>query len=478
MSKLVVNNPYSGAQLAELAYASEGEISQKLSLARSAFQRWRHASAFRRAELLTNIATELEDRHEEFARLICHEAGKPVSLAHVEVNRAISVFRWASAEALRFSGEMLRLDTGNAQRRGFGIHTRFPRGVIFGIAPFNFPLNLVAHKIAPAIACGCSVLIKPSPYTPLTALKLAELFNSRELDSEPGLVQVVLADDAATAKLTQAKEVAMVSFTGSETIGWMIKRQAPEKPIALELGGNAWVVVAEDTPEALFPQIAQKIAKGAFGYAGQSCISVQNVAVAESIFSEFSKHLKEATQKSSFGDPEKMEVHCGPMIHERAISRIEKMLTDAEAQGLECVQSTLRVRGAENAATLKLIPPTLVMIQDGQAAGISSALVSEELFAPVANLMRFSRLDEVIAKINSGRFGLQAGVFTQRIDVAEKLYAELEVGGVIVNDIPTTRYDHQPYGGVKQSGSGREGIRYAMEEMTESRFLALSGTVS
>ncbi|MGK5087476.1 aldehyde dehydrogenase family protein [Bdellovibrionota bacterium FG-2] len=477
MAKLTVKNPYTDAKLAELAYASENEISQKLSLARSAFQRWRHASAFRRAELLTQIAADLEDRHEEFARLICHEAGKPLSLAHAEVNRAIGVFRWASAEASRFSGEMLRLDVGAAQRRGFGIHTRFPRGVVLGISPFNFPLNLVAHKVAPAIACGCSILIKPSPYTPLTAMKLAELFSARELDSEPGLVQVVLADDQATAKLTEVKEIAMVSFTGSETVGWMIRRQTPEKPVALELGGNAWVVVSEDTPATLFPLIAQKIANAAFGYAGQSCISVQNVAVAGAIFSQFSKCLREATQKTAFGDPEKTEVICGPMIHEQAMARIEKLLSEVKSQGIECMESDHKIQEQGSSSGARLIAPTLVSFAEGQDAGLGSALMSEELFAPVAVLTQFSRLEDLIQRINAGRFGLQAGIFTQRIDIAEKVYAELEVGGVIVNDVPTTRYDHQPYGGVKQSGSGREGIRYAMEEMTESKFMALSGGV-
>lgn len=288
MSSLQIKNPYSGALLGEIPFATPEEMRRVVAKAVGTFQKWRHSSAWERAQVLLQVAAQLEIEKEEFAQLICQEAGKPIQAARGEVDRAVGVLRWASAEAQRFSGELLRLDASSTGRPGFGIHTRFPRGVILGITPFNFPLNLAMHKVAPAVACGCSIVIKPSPATPLTALRLAGLFESLV----PGLVQVVMADDAGTAQLTCLPEIAMISFTGSSKIGWKIRQQAPQKPTALELGGNAWVVVMADTPAAAFPAIARKIANAAFGYAGQSCISVQNVGVAASIWDEFSPFLE------------------------------------------------------------------------------------------------------------------------------------------------------------------------------------------
>jgi len=468
MSILKIKNPYSGELLGELPFATPDEARTAVKKAVSAFQKWRHSTAWERAQLLLEVATQLNAEKEDFAQLICREAGKPIQAARGEVDRALGVLRWASGEAQRFSGELLRLDASATGRPGFGIHTRFPRGVILGITPFNFPLNLAMHKVAPAVACGCSIVIKPSPATPLTALRMAELFERWV----PGLVQVIMADDAGTAALTCLPEIAMISFTGSTHIGWKIRQQAPQKPTALELGGNAWVIVMADTPVVAYPAIARKIANAAFGYAGQSCISVQNVGVEESIGEAFMPHLITATETTCYGDPSLTSVVSGPLIHRKAAERVQAQLQSAMAVGAEVVSAKKR-EGASAPFTSSLwVTPSLVLTPQDE-----SPLVQEEIFGPVMTARVFNNIPEIVAKINSSRYGLQAGVYTENWPAIERLYRELEVGGLVVNDVPTTRYDHQPYGGVKESGQGREGLRYAMEEMTESKFLALSGRI-
>lgn len=473
MALLKVVAPYSGEVLQELNFASPSEVTQTLDRSLAAFESWKLSSAWDRSQLLEHAASQLFNERQAFAELICQEVGKPIQLAVSEVDRAIDVLRWAAAEAQRFSGELLRLDTRPLGRSGFGIHTRFPKGVILGITPYNFPLNLVIHKIAPALASGCSIVIKPSPFAPLTAIRLAQLFQS----AIPNLVQVLICDDSTTAQLTQARAVSMISFTGSARIGWMIRQQAPAKPTTLELGGNAWVIVLEDTPAELFPKIAKRICGAGYGYAGQSCIAVQNIAVAQPLWPEFQKHLISATQATLYGDPALASVISGPLIHAGAAEK-------TKAQLLQLPEGT-QVYTSQNEAGVQkgkpsMIPPTLVLFpsdKNRQAHAPAHALMQEEVFAPVMTAQAFDELPEVIRAINSSRYGLQTGAYTQNWSVIEQLYRELDVGGLVVNDVPTTRYDHQPYGGVKDSGQGREGIKYAMEEMTDSKFLALSSQV-
>lgn len=461
-SSLVVKNPYNDETIRELSFATNEKIASQLLKSRHAFEKWRTSPAWRRAELLNQAAAKLESQAEDFAQLMVMEAGKPITYARVEVARALGVLRWAAAETLRFSGELLRLDTVASGREGFGIHQKFPRGVILGITPFNFPLNLVIHKVAPAIACGCAIVIKPSPSTPLTALKMAELFSD-----EPELVQVILADDEGTQALTRAQEIAMISFTGSAKIGFQIRTQSPKKPAVLELGGNAWVAVLDDISEKDFQKIATRIANAAFSYAGQSCISVQNVAVAQSHYKKFSEALTQATKKTIYGDPSDQNTISGPVIRARDAERIRGALTSHSALKIESRSS----RGTTDLATL--VPPTLVCVD----ATDRSALTEEEIFGPVMTLRPFSNTTHLIALVNSSKYGLQAGIYSQNLAAIQTLYRDLEVGGVVVNDAPTSRYDHQPYGGKKQSGQGREGVRYAMEEMCESKFLALSSEI-
>jgi glyceraldehyde-3-phosphate dehydrogenase (NADP+) len=472
--QLEVKNPYSGEMISRLTYASEQDVTKALKQATHAFEKWRRSPAWERSQLLEQVAIQLESQKTEFANLICQEAGKPIGFARIEVNRAIGVLKWAAAEAPRFSGELLRLDASTSGRAGFGIHTRFPRGPVLGITPFNFPLNLAIHKIAPAIACGCPILIKPSPYTPLTALKLKELFDQVKPGSH--LVQVVLADQNATIRLTQAKEVSTLSFTGSSAVGWKIRQQAPEKPTTLELGGNGWIIVDEDTPPALFPAISKRIASAGFGYAGQSCISVQNIAVQSSIWNEFEKFLTQATQETPYGDPTLDTVVSGPVIHSGAQTRILNELKQLP-KNLTLVHSNASRN--HTSESQNVISPTLVLYSDEpeRLAEPLPDIVRNEIFAPVITARKFNELPNLVQKINSSPYGLQSGIFTQNLKTIEYLYQELQVGGLVVNDVPTTRYDHQPYGGVKDSGIGREGIRYAMEEMTESKFLGLSSII-
>ncbi len=467
MKTLEVRSPYSGKLLDQVPFTSLEEAQGAIQKATEAFRKWRNSSAWERSQLLTHAAVQLENQKEDFASLICEEAGKPIQLARGEVDRAIGVLRWASGEAQRFSGELLRLDAGPTGRPGFGIHTRFPKGVILGITPFNFPLNLALHKVAPAIASGCSIIIKPSPFTPLSAAKMASLFDG----APSGLVQVILPEDQETSQLTQHPQIAMISFTGSAKVGFQIRKQAPEKPTALELGGNAWVVIMEDTPPSYFPAIAKRIANAAFGYAGQSCISVQNVAIAADLWPTLQEQLQSHTEATHFGDPAISSVITGPVIHSTAADRIRTQLQKIPTGAT--LTSSKNKLGSESSSSL--LAPTLICLP-GKDIGKSS-LVQEELFAPIMIARKFNEITDLIETINSSRYGLQTGVYTQNWTIIEKLYKELDVGGVVVNDVPTTRYDHQPYGGIKESGQGREGLRYAMEEMTDSKFLALSSHI-
>lgn len=469
MSSLLVRNPYTGDPIAELTHSSAKELSAVLSQATRSFDRWRNSTAGSRSKLLGDAASLLQKREAEFAELICQEAGKPITLAEGEVQRAISVLRWAEAEVLRYSGELLRLDTGVNSRSGFGIHTKFPRGPVLGITPFNFPLNLVIHKIAPAIAAGCPIVIKPSPLTPLTALKCAELF-----ESEPGLVQVVLADDAQTANLTRAPEIKTISFTGSARVGWEIRRQAPEKPTILELGGNAWALVLEDIPREKLVAIAKRMASGGYGYAGQSCISVQNIAVAAPRFDEFAQELGQVTRTTPYGDPKLRSVISGPLIRAEAAHRISTAIDMLPSTVTRINSQAFHAGEQHEEAPANLLSPCLLIHPPLSRMHIDQEVILGEIFGPVINLTAFEDLPQAIATVNRGPFGLQAGVFTQHLSSIDLLYRELNVGGVVINDVPTTRFDHQPYGGVKNSGQGREGIRYAMDEFSESKFLALS----
>ena len=439
-------------------------IHKKINQAQKAAATSKAMKAHDRSLLLTKIASHLKEEKKSWAELLVKEVYKPITFAEIEVERAITVFQWAAAEALRFSGETLRTDATANGKKGLGISQFFPRGVILGIAPFNFPLNLMAHKVAPAIASGNSILIKPSPAAPLITQKMQKTF---EAIGAKGLMQALYTNDKQSAYVTAHEDIKYVSFTGSDTVGWMIKEQAWKKPMTLELGGNAWCIVCEDVPTQNLEAIADKICSGAFGYAGQSCISIQNVAVHQKHHKKLKEILSEKVKKFPFGNPADPAVLCGPVIHSKAAKKIEALFSKEKKSIISRSENYTLENGSRKLLT-NLIAPTLFSLKN-----LQGPLVQNEVFGPACNLLSFQKIETLIEIINSGRYGLQTGVFTNHLPTILSFYENLETGGIHINEIPTTRYDHQPYGGVKDSGVGKEGLRYAMEEMCERKFLAI-----
>lgn len=453
---LSVNNPFDGSEIARIPLADSAGLDSAAQRAHEAFSHTRKIPPFDRAKVLSVIADGLKRRRDEFAQTILAEAGKPITLAEIEVDRAIISFTNAAEEARKSQAEVLDID-GYATGKGHvGYVKRFPIGAIYGITPFNFPLNLVAHKVAPAIATGNTILIKPSPRTPLSAIKLAELV--REAGAPENQVQAVVCPNDLAMQLVKDARIRHVSFTGSDAIGWDVKKRAWDKRVTLELGGNAALIVHDD---ADIPAAVAAAATGAFGYAGQSCISVQRMLVHTGIYDIFRQSLIEHIKaRVKVGDPRDRSVLVGPMIDRSAVTRVRTAIDSAIGGGARLVI------GGET--TERFVHPTVI-----ENADLKSQIGSSEIFAPVATLHRYSTFDEALAMTNDSIFGLQAGVFTRDIDRAWKAFESLDVGGVMINQSPTWRVESMPYGGVKRSGFGREGIRWAMEEMTELRTLVM-----
>jgi diguanylate cyclase (GGDEF)-like protein len=411
--------------------------------------------AYERANILARLAAAMEKQREELALLMTLESGKPIKDARVEVDRAILSLSTSAAEATRIYGEVLPLDVMAASSDRFGITHRFPLGPVLGITPFNFPLNLVCHKLGPAIAAGDSILIKPAPKTPLSALALGRIAYESGIPGD-GLA-VILSDNETTQRMVEDERFKAVSFTGSDAVGWKIKTLAGKKRTILELGGNAGAIVDETADMDL---AASRIAAGGFGYAGQSCISVQRVFVHESIFDEFATELITRVQNLTLGDPRDESTDIGPMITPDAVDRITSWVQEAVDGGAQLL--------CGDAANGSIFAPT-VLSDPSPAAQVCR----KEAFAPIVALFPFRDFDDAIASINDSNYGLQAGVFTRDLTRALSAFERLEVGGVIVNDVPTFRSDPMPYGGIKDSGFGREGVRYAIEELTELKLLVL-----
>jgi glyceraldehyde-3-phosphate dehydrogenase (NADP+) len=451
-----VENPFTGDVIAQVYVAAEQEVDAAVTAAVTAFSTVRKQSAYDASTLLHNVVAGLKARKEDLVNTIVAEAGKPVSLAEVEVERSIVTFAIAAEEANRIGGEYLPLDITPGTVDRIGITRRFPIGVIVGITPFNFPLNLVAHKVAPALASRNCIIIKPAPQTPLTALLLAKILE--EAGVVKGQVSVLPAQPAEAEKLVTDPRVALVSFTGSPKIGWHIKKIASHKKVALELGGNAAAVVCHD---ADLEWAVPRIAGGAFAYAGQVCISVQRILVHESCYKEFVQKLASYTEeKIKTGDPTDRSVLVGPMISKAALDRTMVWVTEAVADG-----AAILIGGKADGPCFA---PTIL-----SNVTPSMKVCCEEVFAPVAVVVPFATIEEAIAMVNDSAYGLQAGIFTHSVTTAFAAFEDLEVGGVIVNDFPTFRVDNMPYGGVKQSGFGREGIKYAIEEMTEIKVMVV-----
>ncbi len=452
---LEVKSPWDGTVVAELGVPTDADIEDAVASAVETFKESRHLPTYARAEALMHISRGIAERVDQIAEIVAREGGKPLKWSKVEVGRAVSTFRWASEEARRFGGEFLPLDTDQSLGSRAGIVRRFPFGPVIGISPFNFPVNLVAHKIAPALAVGAPIVIKPAGVTPLGALALAELFDQTELPK--GMLSVLPISSERAQKLVEDHRFKKFTFTGSG-IGWKLKGLDPRKHVTLELGGNAGVIVHSD---ADLDNAAGRIAIGGYYQAGQSCISVQRVLVQSEVYDDFVARLVKQVESLKVGDPMDPTVDVGPLIEGGAVERVEAWVNEAVAQGAEILTGGRREG--------PLYYPTILANTTADMK-----VRCEEVFGPVITVQPYQTFEEALAEVNNTPYGLQAGVFTSSIERAMLAHRELEVGGVIVNDMSAFRADQMPYGGSKESGYGREGLRYAMEEMTEPRIMVLS----
>lgn len=454
--RLEVVNPYDGQPVGSAYWAFPQDVEEAIVSSVKAFEEMRRLSSFQRGEILLQISEGLKRRWEEIARMIALESGKPIVDARAEVGRAVNTFQIASEEAKRIEGEVIPLDLTPGSEGRIGITRRAPIGPILGISPFNFPLNLVAHKVAPALAAGNSIILKPAPKTPLTAFLLAEVIASAKPPA--GAVNIFLCSNELTEKMAVDPRIKMLSFTGSAAVGWRLKEKANKKRVTLELGGNAGVIIHED---ADLDYAVERCAVGGFSYAGQVCISVQRIFVQEKVYQPFLDRFVPRVASLKLGDPLDEKTSMGSMIDLKAAERAEGWIREAVSEGAKVLTGGKRERA--------LLAPT-VLVETGPQMQVNY----QEAFAPIVTVTPYENLDEAVAQINQSSYGLQAGLFTRDINEIFRVFRDLEVGGLIVNDVPIYRADHMPYGGVKDSGFGREGVRYAIEEMTELKFMALN----
>ncbi len=459
--ELVVRHPYDGREVGRTTYALPDQVEEAVAAAAAVAPEAAALPAAARAAALDHVSRRLAERADEVARLITAENGKPLKWARAETARGVSTFRWAAEEARRFSGELQRLDTDPAAAGRMAVVRRFPRGPVLGISPFNFPLNLVAHKVAPALAVGAPIVLKPAPATPLTALLLGGIL--AETDLPPGMFSILPVPNDRAAALVEDPRLPVVSFTGSGPVGATIQRAVPHKRVTLELGGNGAAVICADwSADEDLTFAAERIATFANYQAGQSCVSVQRVYVHEWLYDGFLPRLVAAVSALRTGDPADEETDVGPLINEDAARRVEEWVDEAVGLG-----GSLEVGGKRDGTTY---PPTVLTGVPRQAK-----VCREEVFGPVMVVERVTDDAAAFAAVNDSAFGLQAGVFTHDLRTAFTAHRTLEVGGVIVGDVPSYRADQMPYGGVKASGVGREGLRSAMEDYTEQRVMVLTG---
>ncbi len=451
-----VRAPYDGAVIARVYQGRREHAEAAIAASVKAFGTTRRLPAFERQRVLRQIAAGIQERKDEFMRLIAQEAGKPIKLARIEVDRGIFTFNIAAEETVRGYGEYLPLDWQQSTAGRWGIVRRFPVGPIAGITPFNFPLNLVAHKVAPAIAAGCSIVIKPAPQTPLTALLLAEVI--QQAGWPDGGFNVVLLSDEDSGLLVTDSRIKLISFTGSAAVGWAIKNNAGKKKVALELGGNSGVIVHSDADLAY---AADRCVTGGFGYAGQSCVSVQRILVQHSVYGKFNELFLAEVSKLTVGDPLDEATDVGPLIRESDAIRAADWVQEAVRGG-----ARLLCGGKRLGSTLE--PTVLTGTRPDMKVNC------QEIFAPVVTVEPYNDFSAALRELNNSAYGLQAGVFTRDAKLIFQAYEELELGGLIAGDVPTFRIDHMPYGGVKDSGLGREGLRDAIHEMTEPKLLVMN----
>src|SRR5580693_5870132 len=451
-----VRSPFDGSVVGRVTQARRDHAEAAIAASVKAFGTTRRLPAFERQRVLRRVAAAIVERREEFARTIVQEAGKPIKLARTEVDRAVFIFNVAAEETTRIYGEYLPLDWQEFTAGRWGIVKRYPLGPIAGITPFNFPLQLVAHKLAPAIASGCSMVLKPAPQTPLCSLLLAECIQQAGWP-DGGLNVLPLSNDDASLLVTDER-IKLISFTGSVPVGWDIKRRAGKKKVALELGGNAAVIVHSD---ADLEYAAERCVSGGFGYAGQTCISVQRILVEHSVYGKFTDLFVEGVKKLKIGDPLDESTDVGPLIRESDAIRTTAWVDEAVRAGARLLCGG----GRKNL----IVEPTVLT-----GTKPDMKVNCQEVFGPVVTVEPYKDFDHALRQVNHSAYGLQAGVFTRDAKLLFQAYEELEVGGVIAGDVPSFRIDQMPYGGVKDSGFGREGLRYAIEEMTEPKLMVMN----
>lgn len=448
-----VENPYSGEVMANVYLAGKAELENSINAAQSVRKQLANLPAYERSNALLTVAQYLKERRQSIAETLSLEAAKPIKLALGEVDRAIQTFLVGAEEAKRLPSEYLSLDWTPAGKGKEGIVKYFPIGLVAAISPFNFPLNLTAHKLAPAIAAGCPIILKPARSTPLSALALAEAFDATALPK--GSVSILPMDRVSGNQLVTDDRFALLTFTGSPQVGWKMKSEAGRKRVVLELGGNAGVIVSDSCNLAM---AVEKCVSGAFSYAGQVCIHTQRIYVQRNIFDSFLEKFLSLVDQLRVGPPDHLDTDISSMIDEANAIRVEQWINEAVDQGARVLYGGARVGTLHGPTVLTGTQPSM-------------KVCSLEVFGPVVSVEPFDRFDEAVEAINNSPYGLQAGVFTNSIQEMNHAFSDLNVGGVIVNDVPTFRVDHMPYGGVKDSGLGREGVKYAMHDMLEPRLL-------
>ncbi|MCD4834794.1 MAG: aldehyde dehydrogenase family protein [Bacteroidales bacterium] len=451
--KLVITNPFDNSVVGETYLAGKEELEKAINKALKVKSIMRDLPSYQKYKILNDIAGRISEKKKELALTLSKEAGKPLKYALGEIDRAIQVFTIAAEESKRLPKEYFSIDWTPAGEGKEGLVKYFPIGLIAGIAPFNFPLNLAVHKIAPAIAAGNPIIIKPARSTPLSVLELAKIIDNTDLPK--GAFSVLPMDREAGNQLVTDDRIQMLSFTGSPAVGWKMKANAGKKKIALELGGNAGVIVSN---QADIDLAVKKCLVGGFAYSGQVCIHVQRIYVQESIFEKFVDKFIEGTKKLKFGAPDNPATDISVMIDEENALRVEEWVNEAVKDGAKVLF------GGKRDETY--FEPTIITNTKNEMK-----VCSLEVFGPVVTIEKYTRFSDAVKNVNDSEYGLQAGVFTNGIDEMNQAYNELEVGGVIVNDVPTFRVDHMPYGGIKNSGFGREGVKYSIFEMLEPKLL-------
>ena len=452
---LVVTDKYTGEVATRVAIADSSAIDTGIQAAAESMEAMRKLPPYARQEILNSCVRWFEERSDLLALSLCIEAGKPIRDSRGEVSRLIDTFRIAAEEAVRMSGEVMNLEISPRAKGYRGMFQRVPIGPCSFISPFNFPLNLAAHKIAPAIAVGCPFVLKPASRTPIGALMIGEALAATELP--PGAFSILPCHREAADLFTIDERLKLLSFTGSPEVGWKLKSKAGKKPVVLELGGNAACIVDHD---ADLKDTVARLVIGAFYQSGQSCIGVQRILVHESVYDALREELVAAIGSLVAGDPKEESTFLGPMISENEAERLEKWIQAATEAGGKLLCGGGREGAMLEATLLENVPKTM-------------DICAKEAFGPVAVLSRFEMFEEALREVNDSVFGLQAGVFTRDLYKMQQAWDELEVGGVVIGDVPSWRVDNMPYGGVKESGLGREGIRFAMEDMTEIRNLVI-----